>query len=87
MCIGIPARIVELLDAECYLAIAELNGEKRSISIAALVDDEHSAESCVGEWVLVHVGFAVSRLDEAEALQRLALLNELDTIQSTLGTS
>ncbi|MBK8454317.1 MAG: HypC/HybG/HupF family hydrogenase formation chaperone [Thiofilum sp.] len=87
MCIGIPARIIELLDAECYLAIAELNGEKRSISIAALVDDEHPAESCVGEWVLVHVGFAVSRLDEAEALQRLALLNELGTIQSTLGTS
>lgn len=86
MCIGIPARIIELLDAECYLAIAELNGEKRSISIAALVDDEHPAESCVGEWVLVHVGFAVSRLDEAEALQRLALLNELGTIQSTLGT-
>lgn len=86
MCIGIPARIIELLDAECYLAIAELNGEKCSISIAALVDDEHPAESCVGEWVLVHVGFAVSRLDEAEALQRLALLNELGTIQSTLGT-
>lgn len=81
MCLGIPGRIVGLLDAECYLAIVEIGGVQRSVSIACIVDDEHPAESCVGDWVLVHVGFAMSRLDEDEAARTLALLAELGDMQ------
>lgn len=47
-----------------------------------IIDDSHQAESRTGEWVLVHVGFAMSRLDEDEAERMLALLHELDEIQA-----
>ncbi len=51
------------------------------MNIGFIVAADHPAEACVGEWVLVHVGFAMSRLDEAEAARTLALLRELDEMQ------
>ena len=84
MCLGIPGRIVGLLDADYNLAIVEIGGVQRSVSIACIVDDEHPPESCVGDWVLVHVGFAMSRLDEKEAARTLALLAELGDMQAEI---
>jgi hydrogenase expression/formation protein HypC len=49
------------------LGIVDVCGVRREIHLACIVDDEHPIESCVGDWVLVHVGFATSRIDEAEA--------------------
>ena len=80
MCLGIPAQIVRIDDAERMLATAEIAGVRRQINIICIVDAEHPPESCVGDWVLLHVGFAMSRIDECEAEATLALLAELGEV-------
>ncbi|MDJ0726877.1 MAG: HypC/HybG/HupF family hydrogenase formation chaperone [Prochloraceae cyanobacterium] len=77
MCLGIPGKIVEITDGDRFLAIVDIGGIKRQINIACIVDEEHSAASCLGDWVLVHVGFALNRMDEAEAQKTLDLLQEI----------
>ncbi len=84
MCLGIPGQIIEIIDANQNLALVNVAGVKRQVSIACIVDHDHSAESCVGDWVLIHVGFAMSRLDEQEAVQTLQLLKELAETQEEL---
>ena len=77
MCLGIPGQIVEITDVKQKLALVNVAGVKRQVNIACIVDDDHPAESCVGDWVLVHVGFAMNRIDEKEAAETLQLLQEL----------
>lgn len=84
MCLGIPGEIVEIVDTENKLATVNVAGVKRPINIACIVDDAHPAESCVGDWVLVHVGFAMSRIDPDEAQKTLALLTELGEAQEEI---
>ncbi len=84
MCLGIPGQIVELTDAENLIAKVDVAGVQRPVNIACVVDAEHPAESCVGSWVLVHVGFAMSRIDEEEAHNTLALLSELGEAQDEI---
>jgi hydrogenase expression/formation protein HypC len=86
MCLGIPGQITEIIDVGNLLAKVEVGGVKREVNIACIVDDEHPAASCVGDWVLVHVGFAMSRLNEEEAARTLALLEELGDMQAELDT-
>jgi hydrogenase expression/formation protein HypC len=71
MCLGIPAQIVEIEDASVGLAKAELSGVRRSVSIALCPEVD------VGDWVLVHVGFALERLDEELARETLELLAQM----------
>ncbi len=80
MCLGIPGKIVEITDSDRFLAIVDIGGIKRQINIACIVDEEHSAASCLGDWVLVHVGFALNRMDEAEAQKTLDLLQEISAM-------
>ena len=61
--------------------MVEVGGVRRPVNIAFIIADDHPADTCLGEWVLVHVGFAMSRLDEDEAARTLALLRELDEMQ------
>ena len=84
MCLGIPGRIVKIDDAGKMLATADVSGVRRQVNIACIVDDEHPLESCVGDWVLIHVGFAMSRIDEAEAAETLRILTELGEAQQEL---
>ena len=63
MCLGIPGQIVEVVDAAEYLAKVDVSGVRRVISTRLLAD----APPDVGTWVLVHVGFAMAIIDEAEA--------------------
>jgi hydrogenase expression/formation protein HypC len=84
MCLGIPGRIVKIEDAARMLATADVSGVRRQINIACVVDDDHPLESCVGDWVLIHVGFAMSRIDEAEAAETLRILTELGEAQQEL---
>ena len=77
MCLGIPGQIVEITDVKQKLALVNVAGVKRQVNIACIVDDNHPAESCLGDWVLVHVGFAMNRIDEKEAAETLQLLKEL----------
>lgn len=84
MCLGIPGRIVAIDDAERKLATVDVSGVKRQINIACIVSDDHPVENCVGDWVLVHVGFAMSRIDEVEAAQTLKVLTELGEAQAEM---
>jgi hydrogenase expression/formation protein HypC len=84
MCLGIPGQIVEIRDADNNLALVDVGGVQRVINIAFVVDDDRPPSACVGDWVLVHVGFAMSRLDEAEAMRTLALLRELGEAQAEM---
>ena len=63
MCLGIPGQVVDIVDAEQSLAKVDVNGVRRNISVRLLADDNLQ----VGDWVLVHVGFAMAKIDEREA--------------------
>ena len=84
MCLGIPGQIVEIVDTEKKLAKVNVSGVKREVNIACIVDEEHPVESCIDDWVLVHVGFAMSRIDAEEAEKTLALLTELGEAQEEI---
>ena len=81
MCLGIPGQIVEIVDADAKLATVDVGGVKRAVNIAFIVNKDHPVASCVGDWVLVHVGFAMIRIDEQEAAATLALLREMGEYQ------
>lgn len=85
MCLGIPGRIVAITDPGRKLAMVEVSGVQREINVACVVDDGERIENCVGYWVLVHVGFAMSRIDEEEAAATLRTLNELGEMQQELA--
>ena len=67
MCLGIPGRIVEITDKTRKLALVDVAGVKREINVACIINEDHSLDQCIGDWVLVHVGFAMSRINEEEA--------------------
>ena len=84
MCLGIPGQIVEITDAERLLAKVDVSGVQRQVNIACIISDDHPVDACVGDWVLVHVGFAMSRIDEEEAQKTLDILAELGEVQEEL---
>ena len=86
MCLGIPGCIVRIDNADDLVATVDVSGVRRQINISCIVDEAHPVESCVGDWVLVHVGFAMSRINEAEAAETLRLLQELGELQAELET-
>ncbi len=85
MCLGIPGRIVGIVDAERKLAMVDVSGVQRVVNVACVVEDDAAIQSCVGYWVLVHVGFAMSRIDEDEAAATLKVLTELGEVQQELA--
>lgn len=86
MCLGVPGRIVDIADVDEQRAVAEVEGVRREISVALLGlrdEDGHviahgdaGQEEAVGvgDWVLIHVGFAMSRIDEDEAAETMRAL-------------
>ena len=70
MCLGIPGQVVELLDSHEHLARVDVCGVGRIINIGLLEDEQLLA----GDWVLIHVGFAMSKIDEEEAEMAMASL-------------
>lgn len=75
MCLAIPGRIVEMITDPAPLALVEVTGVRRRVDLALLQDDLPA----VGDWVLIHVGFAMSRISESQAedqMRMLALLGE-----------
>ena len=85
MCLGIPGKVVEIRDAEKKLGLVEVGGVRRQVNLACIVSQEHPVESCVGDWVLVHVGFAMSRIDEKQAAETLEILTQLGEVQEELA--
>lgn len=86
MCLGIPGQIVELSPEEPSLAMVDVGGVRRAVNIACIVDEDHPPEACIGDWVVIHVGFAMSRINETEAQRTLDLLSELGEMQAELET-
>ncbi len=82
MCLGIPGQITAITDARRQLGIADVSGVRREISLAPVVTGP--LESLVGQWVLIHVGFAMAVLDEDEAQKTLEALRELGEAQEAL---
>ncbi|CNI38115.1 MULTISPECIES: HypC/HybG/HupF family hydrogenase formation chaperone [Yersinia] len=82
MCIGIPGQIVALDDAQLGTAWVDVCGVRRSVNIMLVAADEQASLALIGHWVLVHVGFAMSRLDEDEALETLQLLQEMGEVEN-----
>lgn len=86
MCLGIPGQILEITDPAQTLAIVDVGGVRRPVNIACIVDEEHPVETCVGDWVLVHVGFAMNRIDPDEAQITLDLIDELAAAHAAMTT-
>jgi hydrogenase expression/formation protein HypC len=70
MCLGIPGEVIELLAEQPDLARVDVSGVRRVINVSLLADDPPQP----GEWVLIHVGFALSKIDESEAAAALQFL-------------
>jgi hydrogenase expression/formation protein HypC len=70
MCLGIPGEIVEILTDQPDLARVDVSGVRRAINIGLIVDENPQP----GDWILIHVGFALSKIDEAEAKSAMDFL-------------
>lgn len=80
MCLGIPGKVVALVSDDGQLAWVDVCGVRREVNIA-LVMDGIDRQQLIGVWVLVHVGFAMSRLDEEEAQETLNLLRQMEELE------
>ncbi|MGD0436310.1 MAG: HypC/HybG/HupF family hydrogenase formation chaperone [Bryobacteraceae bacterium] len=80
MCLAIPAKIIELYPGEENRALVEVAGVRRHIDTGLLEDDPPKT----GEWVLIHVGFALSKISEDEALDQIRVLTMLGEQQAAV---
>lgn len=82
MCLGIPGQIVAITDGARQMAMADVSGVRREVNVACIA--EGPLEELIGAWTLIHVGFAMSRIDEDEAARTLDALRELGEAQEAL---
>ena len=75
MCLAIPGQVIELVDEVNRLARVDVAGVRRTVNVSLLDDGGESAKP--GDWVLIHVGFALSKVDEDEARATLRLLEQM----------
>ena len=78
MCLGIPGQLVEIVDVVEQRAIADVDGVRREINTALVAGEPGGIK--VGDWVLIHVGFAMSKIDEEEAARTLSFIKELGSV-------
>ncbi|RGP38071.1 HypC/HybG/HupF family hydrogenase formation chaperone [Pseudotabrizicola alkalilacus] len=83
MCLGIPGKITAITDAARLMAMADVSGVRREVNVACITGDDPSA--LIGQWALIHVGFAMSLIDEDEAAKTLEALRDLGEAQETLN--
>jgi len=74
VCLAIPGQVVEIVDAANRIATVDVAGVHRNVNVGLLDDDDGAVP---GDWVLIHVGFALSKVDEAEARATLKLLEAM----------
>jgi hydrogenase expression/formation protein HypC len=77
MCLAIPGQVVEIVDPANQIAKVDVVGVRRNINVSLLADSGGGARP--GDWVLIHVGFALSKVDEEEAHATLRLLERMGT--------
>ncbi|HEY2378736.1 MAG TPA: HypC/HybG/HupF family hydrogenase formation chaperone [Gemmatimonadaceae bacterium] len=81
MCLAIPGQVVQIVDATNRLARVSVTGVQRTVNVGLLDGADRPVEP--GDWVLIHVGFAISRVDEAEAAATLELLERMGAEYTT----
>lgn len=85
MCLAIPGQIVEILDDDHHYAMVDVSGVRRKINIGLLKNDGANLD----DWVLIHVGFAMSKISEEQAIEQLRLLSMLgesdEAMQEVMG--
>jgi hydrogenase expression/formation protein HypC len=81
MCLALPAKIVEFPDGESGVAVVDVLSVKRRVNIELL----KSERLRIGDWVLVHVGFAMSKVSESDAKEQLELLGMLGELDEARG--
>jgi hydrogenase expression/formation protein HypC len=72
MCLAIPGQVVEIVDAGAHIAKVDVGGVRRNVNVGLLTEEPGGVG--LGDWVLIHVGFALSKVDEAEAAATLSIL-------------
>jgi hydrogenase expression/formation protein HypC len=75
MCLAIPGQVLEIVDEANRLAKVDVGGVRRSVNVGLLDGDSGGVRP--GDWVLIHVGFAMSKVDEREAQATLELLGQM----------
>ncbi len=85
MCLGVPALIVAIADESRMLAIVEILGVRREVNVACVAEDGAPLSACIGLWVLIHVGFAVARINEEEARITLDLFRQMGEIEAEIA--
>jgi hydrogenase expression/formation protein HypC len=78
MCLGLPGQLVRYDPEQPHKAVIEVDGVRREVNVALVAGDEGGI--AVGDWVLVHVGFAMARIDEEEAARTMAFIKELGSV-------
>ncbi|MBA3281257.1 MAG: HypC/HybG/HupF family hydrogenase formation chaperone [Acidimicrobiia bacterium] len=78
MCLGLPGQLVEYDPAQPHQALVEVDGVRNKCNVELVAGDEGGI--AVGDWVLIHVGFAMARIDEEEATRSLAFIKELGSV-------
>ena len=73
MCLAIPGKIVEIAPDQNQVGIVEVTGVRRKVQLGLLADDMPKT----GDWVLIHVGFAMSKISEQDAMEQMHLLMAL----------
>ncbi|WP_287962733.1 HypC/HybG/HupF family hydrogenase formation chaperone [Alcanivorax sp.] len=84
MCLGVPAKVIEIREGASATALVDIGGVRREVDVSCVVDPEQGTEALLDRWVLVHVGFAMSVIDEEEAERTLSILQELGEVQEAL---
>ena len=80
MCLAIPGKVVELLTERENLGLVEVGGVRRKIDLGLLTDDP----AAPGDWVLIHVGFAMSKISEQDAADQMSTLRMLGEIDGAM---
>ena len=78
MCLGIPGQLVEIIDFDEHRAIVDVDGVRREINLGLVAGEPGGIKE--GDWVLIHVGFAMSKIDEEEAERTLSFLKLMGSV-------
>jgi hydrogenase expression/formation protein HypC len=80
MCLAIPGKIVELVPGQAHLGTVEVAGVRRKVDLGLLQDDM----PVKGDWVLIHVGFAMTKISEQDAMEQMHLLQMLGEAEQAM---
>lgn len=84
MCLGIPGKLLSIDDDQQQRGTVDVGGIQREVDLSCVVQAGSDIHQLVGQWALIHVGFAMSIIDESEAQATLAVLEELGEMQDEL---